>query len=874
MNKQQLTIDIDSDSPKNMSDQDSISSPPSNTWLAILPSQDLIPTRFVGTHLPIPVSQIYAQNQSREFTSQNFSFDQVKTFTDQVKAVTDHLTHNLKSLSASESELKSENKKIKERNLYLEEQINIEKLKYNNMIKEGKTRIHSLSTDNQTTKKDLEILKDNNNFKDLTINSLSSQLQNLTLSCTNTKIDAYQEFIDDKKRYEKNIQDLSMEKQNLLLQNEQIIQENINMKQNLDNVPNQIGSLNENIFRLKSENDKLQETLNKKDETIEANSKLIYITEDKLRNEKQLKNDIQNKFDKISSEQEHLLNENTHLKNSNESLRGQSQNFEIFSSEKTQLQNQISELKSENSILKSQIQELETAQKFQKNKRAKSKSPKSKPLSKGQFFGEGIFSRGYIDTLENKDTATEENTQQNNTNTNSKDNIKKLMMEILDEENLQQKFKGWKTRRDSRGSSHSQNSNSNTQFQTRSSHHSDSEYNTDQLTPHSPKSQQSQNKNSCRRKSQDSYGDDFSDSQRHPPARRDINKDLRIPPFYGGPNNNVDYWILKVKQIQKSNNCSDAAITNQALCKINGEALEYIHNDPFNNTPRTLEELRKILKKINGQCLSVEVLQGKFDSMKIGRDEDINTYNIRFARILKQFQESTSEKLSRHYVVRTYIDSLPIELSSAILQDRPKTIEKAYEKALQQEYLYKYKRTREGKESPDRHETNKKYPYKKYQNKEYHKPKYFDESYRQKQNSRYYDKKVNDSRQNNKPRYNENSNYKRENNFSNKTRRPSQEQTWRPKYSNDLHCNYCKKPGHIAQECKQKITCSFCNIKGHTSQECRQKQSSQWSPKSKNFNNNKRFNDLTCNYCQNKGHTWKYCKTRMRDNENQNNQKK
>ena len=74
--EQDLSIQVDLD--QSMEYQDSIPSPPSNTWLAILPSQDLIPSNVIDTRLSIPVSQIYSESQSQEFTSQIFSFDQVK----------------------------------------------------------------------------------------------------------------------------------------------------------------------------------------------------------------------------------------------------------------------------------------------------------------------------------------------------------------------------------------------------------------------------------------------------------------------------------------------------------------------------------------------------------------------------------------------------------------------------------------------------------------------------------------------------------------------------------------------------------------------------------------------------------------------------
>ena len=70
---QKLSIQVDSD----YSMRDSIPSPPSNTWLAILPSQDLLPQNVTGTNLSIPVSQIHAKNQSQKFRNQNFYFDQV-----------------------------------------------------------------------------------------------------------------------------------------------------------------------------------------------------------------------------------------------------------------------------------------------------------------------------------------------------------------------------------------------------------------------------------------------------------------------------------------------------------------------------------------------------------------------------------------------------------------------------------------------------------------------------------------------------------------------------------------------------------------------------------------------------------------------------
>ena len=227
------------------------------------------------------------------------------------------------------------------------------------MIKEGKTRIYNLSSDNQTTKKDLELLKDNNNFKDVTINSLTSQLDNLTLSCASTKIAAYKENEDFKRQYEEKNHELSKEKQNLLMQNEQIIREISQLKQNLSNIQNQNDFLNKENSQLTSDKNKLQEKIDKKDETIKTNSELIFITEDKLKTEKQIKNDIQNKLDKISFDHEQLLNENSHLQNSIESLKQQSKSFEIFSAEKTDLQNQVNDLKSDNSILRSQIQDLQ-----------------------------------------------------------------------------------------------------------------------------------------------------------------------------------------------------------------------------------------------------------------------------------------------------------------------------------------------------------------------------------------------------------------------------------------------------------------------------------------------------------------------------------
>ena len=80
---QKLSIQVDSD----RSMGDSIPSPPLNTWLAILPSQDLIPSNVIGTNLSIPVSQIYAKNQSQKFRDQNFSFDQVEIFANQTKEI-------------------------------------------------------------------------------------------------------------------------------------------------------------------------------------------------------------------------------------------------------------------------------------------------------------------------------------------------------------------------------------------------------------------------------------------------------------------------------------------------------------------------------------------------------------------------------------------------------------------------------------------------------------------------------------------------------------------------------------------------------------------------------------------------------------------
>ena len=52
-------------------------------------------------------------------------------------------------------------------------------------------------------------------------------------------------------------------------------------------------------------------------------------------------------------------------------------------------------------------------------------------------------------------------------------------------------------------------------------------------------------------------------------------------------------------------------------------------------------------------------------------------------------------------------------------------------------------------------------------------------------------------------------------------------------------CCICKKPGHIGENCRNRITCSTCNMKGHTAEVCRQ--------------------HLSCTRCLRKGHVVENC---------------
>ena len=214
---QKLSIQVDSDHSMG----DSIPSPPSNTWLAILPSQDLIPSNVIGTNLSIPVSQIYAKNQSQKFRDQNFSFDQVEIFANQTKEICLHLQSTIKDHQTRENNLFIENQGLKEHVKKIEFELNAEKIKYNQMVCEGVSKISSLSCDNKSTKNNLEVLKQNINDKDNVICQLTDQIGKLSISSASEKSAVIKRSTNLETELVNEREQWISDRQNLLVQNEQ-----------------------------------------------------------------------------------------------------------------------------------------------------------------------------------------------------------------------------------------------------------------------------------------------------------------------------------------------------------------------------------------------------------------------------------------------------------------------------------------------------------------------------------------------------------------------------------------------------------------------------------------------------------------------------
>ena len=254
---QKLSIQVDSDHSMG----DSIPSPPSNTWLAILPSQDLIPSNVIGTNLSIPVSQIYAKNQSQKFRDQNFSFDQVEIFANQTKEIFLHLQSTIKDHQTRENNLFIENQGLKDNISKIESQLFAEKIKYNKMVCEGKTIISSLSSDNIDTKDNLDSLKKINFEKESAISELTDQISNLSLKSINDKKDLSERSIRWKTRYHDDMVKWNTEKTSLLVTIENNNREIINVKKQYEISNRQVQDYQTEISSLNLQVKSLQESL-------------------------------------------------------------------------------------------------------------------------------------------------------------------------------------------------------------------------------------------------------------------------------------------------------------------------------------------------------------------------------------------------------------------------------------------------------------------------------------------------------------------------------------------------------------------------------------------------------------------------------------
>ena len=257
--QQDLSIQVDLD--QSMEYQDSIPSPPSNTWLAILPSQDLIPSNVVGANLSLPVSQIYSTNQSREFKNQNFSYSQVEIFANQTKEICLHLQKIIEDKQQVEQKLSIENQSLKDNITRFEAELRAEKVKYNQIVHEGKTRISCLSSDNIVTKENLDMLKKNYNDKQSVIDDLTDQIDNLSLESSFEKTEISKRAAEWQTRY--NIENVKWtnEKQSFLTEIESLkrsnfmldasskdLQDKLNLNQNeKDNLSLQVTNLQSKI---------------------------------------------------------------------------------------------------------------------------------------------------------------------------------------------------------------------------------------------------------------------------------------------------------------------------------------------------------------------------------------------------------------------------------------------------------------------------------------------------------------------------------------------------------------------------------------------------------------------------------------------------